>query len=118
MPHFLWHRKHPVLEPRGKTFPKILGFGAPLELNYRTDRAAWEAARPKQFFACPTLEQSKNAVLHSLAAVSSAHTNPASSNSARQGSGCGYITVAPERPAENEYDFPRGTYIQSPAVSS
>ena len=46
------------------------------------------------------------------------HTIPASSNSARQGSGCGYMTVAPSFPAENEYDCPRGTYIQSPALSS
>lgn len=46
------------------------------------------------------------------------HTIPASSNSARQGSGCGYMTVAPAFPAENEYDCPRGTYIQSPALSS
>ena len=46
------------------------------------------------------------------------HTIPASSNSARQGSGWGYMTVAPAFPAENEYDCPRGTYIQSPGLSS
>ena len=36
----------------------------------------------------------------------------------RHGSGWGYMTVAPAFPAENEYDWPRGTYIQSPTLSS